>query len=80
MRSSTGVYINEDLTPYRQRQYFDARNLRKRTAIYSVWTSEGTIMVKSKESSLPKPILNHRDLVEVLRMSTEDKSDNNDEQ
>ena len=67
MRSSSGVYINEDLTPYRQRLYFDARNLRKRAAIHSVWTSEGTIMVKLEESSIPKSIFNHRDLADLLR-------------
>ncbi len=79
-RSSTGVYINEDLTPYRQRLYFDARNLRKRAAIHSVWTSEGTIMVKLEESSLPKPIFNHRDLADLLRKSSDDTPDTNDEQ
>ncbi len=35
-RSSTGIYINDDLTPYRQRLFFDARNLRKRAIIFSV--------------------------------------------
>ncbi len=77
MQSSSGVYINEDLTPYRQRLYFDARNLRRRAAIHSTWTSEGTIMVKLEESSLPKSILTHRDLADLLRQNSDDASEAN---
>ncbi len=80
MRSPTGIYINEDLTPYRQRLYFDARNLRKRAAIHSVWTSDGTIMIKLEESSIPKPMLNHRDLADLLRKSSDGTSGTNDDQ
>ncbi len=70
-RSSSGIYINEDLTPYRQRLYFDTRNLRKNAAIHSVWTAGGTIMVKLEENSIPKPILTHRDLADLLRHNTD---------
>ena len=68
-RSTTGVYVNDDLTPYRQRLFFDARNLRKRAAIFSVWTSLGTVMVKVEESSTPKPVKTHRELADLLRQS-----------
>ncbi len=68
-KSLTGIYINEDLTQYRQRLYFDTRNLRKRSAIYAVWTSSGTIMVKLKESCEPQPIKTHRDLANLLRQN-----------
>ncbi len=68
-RSSTGIYINEDLTQYRQRLYFDSRNLRKKAAIFAVWTSNGTIMVKLEEHSIPKPIQTHRDLANLLRQN-----------
>ncbi len=66
-RSSSGIYLNEDLTPYRQRLFFDARNLRNKEVIHSVWTTTGTIMIKVEENSLPKPIMTHRDLADVLR-------------
>ncbi len=59
-QSSTGMYINEDLTQYRQRLYYDARNLRKKSAIFAAWTSSGTIMVKLREDSQPEPIETHR--------------------
>ena len=68
-RSTTGVYVNDDLTPYRQRLLFDARNLRKRATIFSVWTFSGTIMVKAEENSIPKPIKTHRELADLIRQS-----------
>ncbi len=80
MRSQTGIYINEDLPTYRQRLYFDARNLWKRTAIHSVWTSEGTIMVKMEESSVPTPVLSHRDLADLLRKRSDNLPDIDEEQ
>ena len=73
-RSSSGIYINEDLTPYRQRLYFDTRNLRKNAAIHSVWTAGGTIMVKLEENSIPKPIMTHRDLADLLRHNSDNVS------
>ena len=75
MRSLSGIYINEDLTPYRQRLYFDTRNLRKRATIHSVWTSQGTIMVKLEEHSLPTSILTHRELADLLRENSDNPSD-----
>ncbi len=66
-KSSTDVYINEDLTQYRQRLYYDTRKLRNRSAIHAVWTSSGTIMVKLEESSTPVPIKTHRELANLLR-------------
>ncbi len=68
-RSSSDMYVNEDLTQYRQRLYFDARNLRKKAAIYTVWTSSGTIMIKVEENSVPTPIKTHRDLANLLRQN-----------
>ncbi len=69
MRSRTEIYINEDLTAYRQRLYFDARNLGKKATIFAVWTASGTIMVKLKEYSTPTPIQNHRDLANLLQQN-----------
>ncbi len=80
MRSTSGIYVNEDLIPYRQRLYYDARNLRKRTVIHSVWTSEGTIIVKLDENSLPKPIITHRDLADLLRERSDLASDSDKQQ
>ncbi len=68
-RSSTGMYINEDLTQYRQRLYYDTRNLRKKSAIFAAWTSTGTIMVKLQEDSQPERIETHRDLANLLRQN-----------
>ncbi len=66
-KSYTEVYMNEDLTQYRQRLYYDTRKLRNRAAIHAVWTSLGTIMVKLEESSAPVPIKTHRELANLLR-------------
>ncbi len=51
-RSPSGIYLNEDLTPYRQRLYFDARNLRNKAVIHSVWTTAGNIVIRVEENSL----------------------------
>ncbi len=79
-RSSTGIYLNEDLTPYRQRLFFDARNLRNNAVIHSVWTTTGNIMIKEEEKSIPKPILTHRDLADVLRENSNNRNNMHDDQ
>ncbi len=68
--SISGIYINEDITPYRQKLYFDARQLRKRGEIHSVWTHHGSIVLKICEQDIPTSIKNHRDLVELLKNKT----------
>ena len=45
----------------------DTIDKRKHAAIFSVRTSSGTIMVKTEESSPPKPIKIHRELADLLR-------------
>ncbi len=65
--NSSGIYLNEDLTSYRQKLYFDVRQLRKRGEIHSVWTQEGAIVLKLREADQPKTVKSHRELVEFLR-------------
>ncbi len=72
--NSSGIYLNKDLTPYRQKLYFDVRQLRRRGEIHSVWTQEGTIVLKLQEADQPKTIKTHRELVELLRV----KADSNE--
>ena len=78
--SPSGVYINEDLTSYRQRLYYDGRHLRKKGTNHSVWTSAGTIMIKITENSQPQPILTHRDIAVLLRKNSVKIRDIDEEQ
>ncbi len=71
-RSSSGIYMNEDLTLYRQRLYYDARRMRKEGRIFATWTSFGNIMVKHHEYDKPIQIRSHKDLAVVLRTITEE--------
>ena len=66
-KSFSGIYLSEDLTLYRQRLFYDARQLRKQGRISAVWTSFGRLLVKIKETDTPQHIRSHKDLADCLR-------------
>ena len=66
-KSPSGIYLSEDLTPYRQRLFYDARQIRKQGRIWAVWTSFGRLLVRIKETDNPQHIRNHKDLADLLR-------------
>ena len=49
-----GVYVNEDLTKFRSGILFDSRKLAKERRIYSVWSSNGTILLKDNSNTVHK--------------------------
>ena len=60
------AFINEDLTPYRSKLFFDARCLVKRKRLHSTWTQGGNIMIKAEAYDTPVPVFSHEDLRSIL--------------
>ncbi len=55
------IFINDDLTEYRQKLLYDARQLAKRLRLKAAWSQYGNIMVLKKDNGL-KAISNYEDL------------------
>ncbi len=65
-REDQPVYINEDLTLRRSKLFYDARCKKKAGRVSTVWTQEGTILMRINDSSQPLHIRTHRDLRDAL--------------
>ncbi len=61
-REDTPIFINEDLTTFRNKLFYDARCKKKSNKIHSVWTQEGSIVIKVTDTSEPVVISSHADL------------------
>ncbi len=58
------VYINDDLTVFRQKLLYDARILVKKGKLKGAWAQNGNIMVLVEQSK-PKAVYNYRDLRKI---------------
>ncbi len=56
------IFINEDLTLFRNKLFYDARCKKKSNKLHSVWTQDGRIVIKVTDSSEPVMISSHADL------------------
>ncbi len=56
------VYLNDDLTEFRQKLLYDARQLAKREKLKAAWSQEGNIMVLKDTNTRPVAITTHDDL------------------
>ena len=56
------VYLNDDLTEFRQKLLFDARQLAKRERIKAVWSQHGSIMILKDAQERPIAISTYDDL------------------
>ena len=56
------VFINEDLTQFRSKLFFDARRLVKTKKLHSTWTQEGNVIIKLNEEDAPMAISTHQEL------------------
>ncbi len=61
------IYINDDLTEYRMKLLFDARQLAKRHMLNAAWSQYGNILVLKNDNSL-KAIYNYEDLRTTTEM------------
>ena len=59
------IYVNDDLTIYRQKLLFDARQLVKRKKLKGAWTQNGNVIILKQEGG-PIPVMSHDDLRETL--------------
>ncbi len=56
------AFINDDLTPFRSKLFFDVRRLAKSNRIDSAWTQEGNIIIKVNKDAAPVAITTHEEL------------------
>ncbi len=56
------VYLNDDLTEFRQKLLYDARQLAKREKLKAAWSQEGNIIVLKDTNTRPVAITTHEDL------------------
>ena len=56
------AYINEDLTPFRSKLFYDTRCLVRRKQLHSAWIQGGNIMVKAEEFDTPASISSYQEL------------------
>ncbi len=61
-RDNKKVFINEDLTQFRSKLFFDARRLVKTRKLHSTWTQEGNVIIKLNEEESPVAIATHQEL------------------
>ncbi len=47
------IYINENLTAFRAKLFYDIRQLVKRKKVHSTWTQHGNVMLKIEDTSRP---------------------------
>ena len=59
------IFINENLTQYRQEILAKARKMKRANKIYRVWTVDGKIFVRKTEESRPRRISEVWDLEEL---------------
>ena len=51
-RDTKPIYVNEDLSAYRAKLAFDARQLKKKGRVADTWTFNGKIVVKDKRNNI----------------------------
>ena len=51
-RDAKPIYVNEDLTAYRAKLAFDARQLKKKGRVADTWTFNGKIVIKDKRNNI----------------------------
>ena len=51
---NSGLYINEDLMPNKQKLAYLARKMKREKKIYSTFTCDGEVYIKETELSEPK--------------------------
>ncbi len=61
MELNKTVYINDDLTEFRQKLLYDARMLVKKRKLKGAWAQHGNVMVLP-ENSKPSAVYNYHDL------------------
>ena len=61
------IYIKEDLTLFRRKLLYEAREQAKAKKIHAAWSQNGTVFVKRTEDDLPTAVYNHKQLAEACK-------------
>ncbi len=64
------VFINEDLTQRRSQLFYEARRLKKQGKIFGVWSQHGNILIKVKERSQPKAVVDYKYIMTLINDGT----------
>ncbi len=72
------AYINEDLTPFRSKLFYDARCLVRRKRLHSAWSQGGSIMVKGKDYDTPASISSYQELRCIVHRTTTNSESNSE--
>ena len=70
------IYLNDDLTEFRQKLLFDARQLAKRQKIKAAWSQHGSIMILKDAQERPIAVSTYDDLRKAVDILEFDGSDN----
>ena len=62
------IWLTDDLTPYRSRIAYLARNAVKNEHAHQTWTTDGKIFIKKGQNSAPKRIMTEDELLEYLEL------------
>ncbi len=60
------IYLNDDLTDFRKKLLYDARQLAKREKLKAAWSQEGNIMILKNANQKPVAIFSHEDLRKLV--------------
>ncbi len=72
------IYINDQLTKYRQNLLFASRKLVKSKKLFAAWSQHGNVLIRKTEKSKIIAVQNHEDLMKIKHKddsSTEQRSD-----
>ena len=59
------VYINDQLTKYRQNLLFASRKLVKSKRLFAAWSQHGSVLIRKTENSKIIAVQKHEDLMEI---------------
>ncbi len=64
------TFINEDLTLHRGKLFYQTRLKKKAGKLYTTWTQNGTVMVKTDADAAPCAVSTYPELKELLNKET----------
>ncbi len=69
-QTSKPVFVNEDLTQRRSQLFYEARRLKKQGRVFGAWSQHGNILIKVKERSQPKAVVDYKDIMTLINDGT----------
>ena len=66
------IYINDHITEYRKKLFYEARKLYKAKLVCAAWTQHGNVLIRKNTDESPVQIFSHSDLEEYRTRSSSD--------